>query len=617
MKAITNNIEILYLLTIVFFSVLIKWVILSVFFDNYLYTNILLAIQDTQYFPLVVSFSNLEFNPSYLSLIESSKIISFPIFSVFFHSLLFKFTNVYSLIILEFLFQLIFFFIFYLTISKIFENKKKSLFFCLLIISLPLILEVIYHLEFSKLISLTKYQLLDNFGSRFPRPLTTGIFYFLFYLIIFKMNDEYKFQFNFKLFVMICLILSIFLNSFFYYFINFTILFLFLIIKNNYKSYKLFFKDNKKKIFLLLLLTILFISPFIIQLILSESDYSNRIGMISVSFEKKLNLVEYYLFNLFRIEFLILIIPCFLIHKYLNYKNFSNKKVDKINMFFYLIIVSIFSPLIFFILSPFLISIYHFLDILIFSCIFYLLLTSYFIFLNKFTFYKKFEVYRIFLYLFLIIYCSSSFILNKKHFIKLNNASKEINEVQTFFEKEKLKNTNFKLFTNDLNVMNLWLFNSNSELTISDGFTNSLSNSQIEFNFINNLKDFGISENNFKKIISFNKSEISSHLIYILFCYRYQANSLYSFSDIKNYTSDTRDIIINASPFRAQLQIMPEDEKIRLIKSFNNHNIDKKFLSDYVILNNSLLNIPLSIINDDYLELYRSENFVFYKRNLM
>ena len=617
MKAITNNIEILYLLTIVFFSVLIKWIILTVFFDNYLYTNILLAIQDTQYFPLVVSFSNLEFNPSYLSLIESSKTISFPLFSVFFHSLLFKFINVYSLIILEFLFQLIFFFIFYLTISKIFENKKKSLFFCLLIISLPLILEVIYPLEFSKLISLTKYQLLDNFGSRFPRPLTTGIFYFLFYLIIFKINDEYKFQFNFKLFVIICLILSIFLNSFFYYFINFTILFLFLIIKNNYKSYKLFFKDNKKKIFLLLLLTILFISPFIIQLILSESDYSNRIGMISVSFEKKLNLVKYYLFNLFRIEFLIVIIPCFLIHKYLNYKNFSNKKVDKINMFFYLIIVSIFSPLIFFIFSPFLISIYHFLDILIFSCIFYLLLTSYFIFLNKFTFYKKFELYRIFLYVFLIIYCSSSFILNKKHFIKLNNTSKEINEVQTFFEKEKLKNTNFKLFTNDLNVMNLWLFNSNSELTISDGFTNSLSNSQIEFNFINNLKDFGISENNFKKIISFNKSEISSHLIYILFCYRYQANSLYSFSDIKNYTSDIRNIIINSSPFRAQLQIMPEDEKIRLIKSFNNHIIDNNLLSDYVILNNSLLNVPLSIINDDYLEVYRSENFIFYKRNLM
>ena len=617
MKAITNNIEILYLLTIVFFSVLIKWIILTVFFDNYLYTNILLAIQDTQYFPLVVSFSNLEFNPSYLSLIESSKTISFPLFSVFFHSLLFKFINFYSLIILEFLFQLIFFFIFYLTISKIFENKKKSLFFCLLIISLPLILEVIYPLEFSKLISLTKYQLLDNFGSRFPRPLTTGIFYFLFYLIIFKINDEYKFQFNFKLFVIICLILSIFLNSFFYYFINFTILFLFLIIKNNYKSYKLFFKDNKKKIFLLLLLTILFISPFIIQLILSESDYSNRIGMISVSFEKKLNLVKYYLFNLFRIEFLIVIIPCFLIHKYLNYKNFSNKKVDKINMFFYLIIVSIFSPLIFFIFSPFLISIYHFLDILIFSCIFYLLLTSYFIFLNKFTFYKKFELYRIFLYVFLIIYCSSSFILNKKHFIKLNNTSKEINEVQTFFEKEKLKNTNFKLFTNDLNVMNLWLFNSNSELTISDGFTNSLSNSQIEFNFINNLKDFGISENNFKKIISFNKSEISSHLIYILFCYRYQANSLYSFSDIKNYTSDIRNIIINSSPFRAQLQIMPEDEKIRLIKSFNNHIIDNNLLSDYVILNNSLLNVPLSIINDDYLEVYRSENFIFYKRNLM
>ena len=129
MKAITNNIEILYLLTIVFFSVLIKWVILSVFFDNYLYTNILLAIQDTQYFPLVVSFSNLEFNPSYLSLIESSKTISFPIFSVFFHSLLFKFTNVYSLIILEFLFQLIFFLFFILQLVKYLKIKKKVCFF--------------------------------------------------------------------------------------------------------------------------------------------------------------------------------------------------------------------------------------------------------------------------------------------------------------------------------------------------------------------------------------------------------------------------------------------------------------------------------------------------------
>ena len=54
------------------------------------------------------------------------------------------------------------------------------------------------------------------------------------------------------------------------------------------------------------------------------------------------------------------------------------------------------------------------------------------------------------------------------------------------------------------------------ELIISDGFTNSLSNSEIEFNFINNLKDFHITENLFKRIL-FNKSELSSSLIYFLF----------------------------------------------------------------------------------------------------
>ena len=73
--------------------------------------------------------------------------------------------------------------------------------------------------------------------------------------------------------------------------------------------------------------------------------------------------------------------------------------------------------------------------------------------------------------------------------------------------------------------MNLWLFNRNTQLVISDGFTNSLKNSQIEYNLINSLKNFQISENDFKKIISFNKSELRNPLIMKLFIYRYQANS--------------------------------------------------------------------------------------------
>ena len=166
---------------IVTLSVLIKWIILVFFFDNYLYTNILLALHDTQYFPLIISFSNLEISPTNLNLIEGSKIISFPAFSIIIHSLMFKFLGVYSLILLELIFQIIFF-LSCLSLSKIFfENRKTSLIFCLIIISSPFILEVLSNFESSRLLDLTKDLINDNFGNRFPRPLVTGIFYFLFF----------------------------------------------------------------------------------------------------------------------------------------------------------------------------------------------------------------------------------------------------------------------------------------------------------------------------------------------------------------------------------------------------------------------------------------------------
>ena len=167
MKILKKNFEVKYISLIITLSVLIKWIVLVFFFDNYLYTNILLALHDTQYFPLVISFSNLELSPTYQNLIEGSKIISFPSFSILLHSLMFKFLGVYSLILLELIFQLIFFFILFITIKNIFESRKTSLIFCLIIISSPFILEVLYNFESSKLLSLTIDQINDNFGNRF------------------------------------------------------------------------------------------------------------------------------------------------------------------------------------------------------------------------------------------------------------------------------------------------------------------------------------------------------------------------------------------------------------------------------------------------------------------
>ena len=54
---------------------------------------------------------------------------------------------------------------------------------------------------------------------------------------------------------------------------------------------------------------------------------------------------------------------------------------------FYFIIISMISPVIFFIISPLIVSIYHFLGILIFSSIFYLMINIFYLFINKIKFF--------------------------------------------------------------------------------------------------------------------------------------------------------------------------------------------------------------------------------------
>ena len=96
--------EYFFLLLITITTILPKWIISLIFFDNSITVNTLFNVRDIQYFPLVISFSDLIFNPSYLTNIVDSKLISFPTYSILTHSQLFKVFGVYSFIILEFIF---------------------------------------------------------------------------------------------------------------------------------------------------------------------------------------------------------------------------------------------------------------------------------------------------------------------------------------------------------------------------------------------------------------------------------------------------------------------------------------------------------------------------------
>ena len=98
-----------------------------------------------------------------------------------------------------------------------------------------------------------------------------------------------------------------------------------------------------------------------------------------------------------------------------------------------------------------------------------------------------------------------------------------------------------------------------------------------------------------------------------LFIYRYQANSLYSFSEISNYSNDIRDKIINTSPFRAQMQIMPEDEKKKLIKLFKNIKIESSLTPDLIILNKTDNFYNFTIYNKKYKQVYSNEIYNVYR----
>lgn len=599
-----KNREYLFLSLIVISTILPKWIISFIYYDNSIAVNTIFNIKDIQYFPLVISFSDLIFNPSYLDDIVDNKLISFPTYSLLAHSLFFKMFGVYSFVILEFIFQFIFLIILFKIFQKIFQNFYTSILICILIFFLISLLQILNFYEDSIYLR-NLFNILDeNFGSRLPRPLFTGIIYFYFFYILFDLKENLN-KFDVKYFILISFLLSIFLNSFFFYFLNFSIFLLFLIFRHLDKSLIQFLIENKFKILFVISIFILFSSPFFIQFYFGEPDYSERIGVIEVDFDKKIYLLKYYFTNFLRFEFLLVIIVIFLIHRYLN-KN----QVFTINNFFYFILISIISPIFFIIISPKLISIYHFLSIILFSIILYLIISVGFILVKKIKL-RESQIFNLILIILILVF--------NIHFESLNTQKKKIyldetQNIQKFLENHDLIGSDDKLFTNDLKIMNLWLINKNKKLVISDGFTNSLKNADIEYNFINNFKYFGVSRLELENILSFGKSESRNEFLMRLFNYRYQANSLYTYSEINNYTENLKQKIILTSPFRVQLQITPEDEKKRILKLFDNIEINETLVSDVIIVNKIKLK-NFNIYNKKYDLVYSSEVYDVYKKS--
>jgi hypothetical protein len=609
---VSKNNKYSFLGLLVLSTLLPKWIISEVYFNNSILVNTILNVEDIQYFPIVISFSEFIFNPSYYENLYQPNLLTFPIYGILFHFLFFKIFGIYTFFILELFFQFFFLIVFIKVIDKIFRDLNISLYFCFFIFLLISLFATILTYENVYYLGHLYNLLNENFGTRFPRPLFTGVVYFYFFYTLFYFDKNLE-KFDLKYFLLLFFLLSVFLNSFFYYFFNFSILVFFLLLKNLKINIFKFLFENRNKIILVFVSFFILCLPFIVQLYFGEIDYSSRIGVIQIDLDQKLYLLRYYFFNLLRLESLFLIISAIIVHLYLN-KKFLNLKeqISKINIFFYFLLVSIISPPIFFLASSKIVSIYHFLGILLFIKIFYLIISTSFIIYKKFNFGKKIKNKNLFKSILILLIFFLNINVERFTAEKDINKIKEIQKVQEFLENNNLIDSHKKLFTNDLKIMNLWLLNGNTQLTISDGFTNSLKNKEIELNFINNLKKFGTTSSEFETILSFGKGKMRDNLFMKLFIYRYQANSLYTYSDIDNYTVNLKHKIKNISPFRAQSQIVPENEKKRLIDLFNQTHLQHELYSEVVILNRSISLKNLIIHNPNYNLVYSNNIYQIY-----
>ena len=364
MKQSYNN----YLFFITLLSLSIKWILAVIEFGFNLDTFLLFNLEDTQYFPIVYSLSDFNISPSFLEDVNPDKVIGFPILGIIIHALFFKFVGIYSFIILEYIFQIIFLIVTFKLFVKIFDDYDKAFFLLICLLSIYSLTAILHQFQPNIFINNIFYLFENNLGTRFPRPLVTGILVFgmIYYLLDFKDQLIKNFETNYV--IKISIILSLILNTFFYYFIIFSLLIIGITIKNLSKnlSFNLIFK----RLAIFLLLFTIFSLPFILQQIYLEPDYANRIGLINLDNSQKYFLITYLLKKFISIKFLSIIFVSLVLFYFLK----KEKKHEKINFFFFLMLSSIFSPIIFIFLSKSIISIYHSIDIIIFILMFYLII---------------------------------------------------------------------------------------------------------------------------------------------------------------------------------------------------------------------------------------------------
>mgnify|MGYP006083161417 FL=1 len=568
------------------------------------------------YFAHFKALANFDLSYSFDSLINNLSNMTVPTGAFYLHFIFYYFLGSWSFVILELVYVLIFLIIFYKISRLLSFLRSESLLIAVILFNIPIFLELLSldrEIYFSVIYS-------EFYSFRFPRPMISSVFWYAFILCIFRLlNKEFFIKKNF---VLLGAISGLSFTSFFHTFVleQLILVFIFLYIFKNNSLNEL--KKNFK--FIILFLTSFFIIclPFFINMFFSDADFLERNGLVNLDLEKKMILLSYILKKLFKFEFLLIIFFSVLLLTFVNYKKkLINYK--KLNIFFIIFYISILSPFIFLMISPKIFShFYLFNNIIVISS--FLLFFFSILSIMKFYAIKIVPIKIISNTAFVIILLTlfTNFYQNQKNYNEIQLTSDSISKRNEFKKITNLIHENKFIDIKKSNLLTfdekffVWaILNDIKYLKIINGTLVPKKNFMIENDLINTFKYLGLTKRDFFDFIK--NKKISSwryrnENVKKLFWMRYQANSLITHNNSKNFDKEILDFINQSSPLLSQQLIIPNNEISRLLLKFDNLNnyydhpdliiFDKK--NDIVA--NSIINLKI------FCKAFDGEHYIFY-----
>ena len=591
-----TTVEIKYLLkllTISFFYILIKYLV-SYYYnpDESLFFKIISFGEKDfiSYSFLAESLSRLDLSTDWNEFEKASDIIGFPIFSLIWHSIFYTFFGYYSFLILEIFFYSLIIILIYKVIYSLNKNLNYSIITTILLFlffEILIFANLLLDLNILKVLKLPIYEFLIY---RFPRPLITStyLFAFMFFLIKFDLEKSAKIK---LIYPFIFGILSFFLiNSFFFIFVTcFLTILLYLVLRFKQKVFS-FLYQNITQILFFSLFVLSGLALFIIQLVLTEEDYSNRIGTYVINFDEKVVLLKLFFSKIFQPEIIFLILTSLFLrfdNKFLKFNEIKNSKYDILLIFFF---ASLLSPFIFLVLTNKVIALYQFWTAVKFFGFFYIFICVcqfFVIYVIKKQILSKL-VY--FLPILLILFNLTNNLLKQEGTNKQLISDKE--NVKKYLIDNNYKNNKKLFYTDSKAFKHLWLELGNNNFIGLNGFIVSQNDEQFENIKMNLMKFFMIDNDDFFKMLNEDEKNLNGRNNFAhSFVYKYTTNSLRFYKPFElEYSKNLQERIMNIPPIIWWYTFFPNSEKERLMNKYENFKINKNLFPEILVISNSKRN---------------------------